>query len=129
MRITLYWQALKPTDQTYSVFLHLLDENEVEAQDKGPAYPGRGNLPSTTLAPGQTWAETWDVPSTKHAYTPARLTWELGCFDVTTGARLAAMDKTGRALGDNSALVRSSLRARPTGSSIPSRPISATRSS
>lgn len=88
LRITLYWQALTPTDKPYSVFVHLLDENQVEAQDKGPAYPGRGNLPSTTLAPGQTWAETWDVPIRATAYAPARLTWELGLFDVTTGARL-----------------------------------------
>ena len=50
--------------RNYSVFVHLLDENEIEkqAQDKGPAYPGRGNLPTTTLAPGQTWAETWIMP-------------------------------------------------------------------
>ena len=101
--ITLYWQALRPLDKNYSIFLHLLDENDIEAQaqDKGQAYPGRGNLPTTTLAPGQTWAETWIMPVRATAYAPARLTWETGLFDVTTGARLKALDKSGQPLGDN----------------------------
>jgi hypothetical protein len=101
--ITLYWQALKPLEKNYSIFLHLLDENdiEVQAQDKGQAYPGRGNLPTTTLVPGQTWAETWVMPVRATAYAPARLTWEIGLFDVTTRARLEATDKSSQPLGDN----------------------------
>jgi hypothetical protein len=101
--ITLYWQALKPLEKNYSIFLHLLDENDIEAQvqDKGQAYPGRGNLPTTTLAPGQTWAETWVMPVRATAYAPARLTWEIGLFDMTTGARLEATDRSGQPLGDN----------------------------
>jgi 4-amino-4-deoxy-L-arabinose transferase-like glycosyltransferase len=115
--ITLYWQALEPLDRNYSIFLHLLDENdiEVQAQDKGQAYPGRGNLPTTTLAPGQTWAETWIMPVRATAYAPARLTWELGLFDVISGARLRAADKSGLSLGDNVRFVQIELR-RPTGS-------------
>ncbi len=101
IRLTLYWRALGPTDREYSVFVHLLDEDELEAQDKGPAYPGRGNLPSTTLAPGQTWAETWVVPIRGTAYAPARLMWEIGLFDPTSGARLPAVDRSGRAVGDS----------------------------
>jgi hypothetical protein len=112
--ITLYWQALKPLDRDYSVFVHLLDENDIEVQDKGPAYPGRGNLPTTTLVPGQTWAETWVVPVYAAAYAPARLTWEAGLYDAATGKRLAAVDKTGRALGDNVRLGQVEL-ARPSG--------------
>jgi hypothetical protein len=100
-RITLYWQALKPTDRDYSVFVHLLDEDEIEKQDKGPAYPGRGNLPTTTLAPGQTWAETWVMPVDATSYAPARMTWEVGLYDASTGQRLPAVDKTGHTLGDN----------------------------
>ena len=101
--ITLYWRALKPFEKNYSIFLHLLDENdiEVQAQDKGQAYPGRGNLPTTTLVPGQTWAETWVMPVRATAYAPARLTWEIGLFDMTAGARLEATDKSGQPLGDN----------------------------
>jgi hypothetical protein len=101
--ITLYWQALKPLDRNYSIFLHLLDENEIEvqAQDRGQAYPGRGNLPTTTLAPGQTWAETWIMPVRATAFAPARLTWEVGLFEMTSGARLRAVGKTGQPLGDN----------------------------
>jgi hypothetical protein len=79
--ITLYWQALEPTQHDYSIFVHLLDENDIEVQDKGPAYPGRGNLPASTLSPGQTWAETWLVPVRNTAYTPASLVWEVGLCD------------------------------------------------
>lgn len=102
--ITLYWQSRAPLERDYSVFVHLLDESEIEAQDKGPAYPGRGNLPATTLAPGQTWAETWVVPVYPAAYAPARLTWEVGLYDAATGQRLPVVDPSGRALGDNIAL-------------------------
>ncbi len=101
LRITLYWQAIKPADRDYSVFVHLLDEDEIEKQDKGPAYPGRGNLPTTTLTPGQTWAETWVVPVDATAYAPAHMLWEVGLYDASTGKRLPATDKAGRALGDN----------------------------
>jgi hypothetical protein len=103
IRITLYWQALKPTDRDYKVFVHLLDENDVEAQDKGPALPGRGDLPPTTLAPGQTWAETWDVPIRATAYAPARLTWEVGLCDACdeNDPRLPATGQDGRALGSS----------------------------
>jgi len=115
IRLTLYWHALGPTDREYSVFVHLLNEDELEAQDKGPAYPGRGNLPSTTLAPGQTWAETWVVPIRGTAYAPARLMWEIGLFDPTSGARLPAVDRSGRAVGDSCRFGQIEL-TRPSGS-------------
>jgi 4-amino-4-deoxy-L-arabinose transferase-like glycosyltransferase len=115
IRITLYWRALKATERDYSVFLHLLDENDLEVQDKGPAYPGRGNLPTTTLVPGQTWAETWVVPVRGTAYAPARLTWELGLFDSATGARLTARNSAGQSIGDNFRFGQIEL-ARPSGS-------------
>ena len=99
--ITLYWQSVKPLDKNYNVFVHLLGEHDIERQDKGPAYPGRGNLPTTTLVPGQTWAETWNVPVQITAYAPDRLTWEIGLYDAATEKRLPAVDKSGRALGDN----------------------------
>jgi hypothetical protein len=83
------------------VFVHLLDEDKIEKQDKGPAYPGRGNLPTTTLAPGQAWAETWVVPVDATSYAPARMTWEVGLYDASTGKRLPAVDKAGHTLGDN----------------------------
>lgn len=100
-RITLYWQALAPLDRDYSIFVHLLDENDITVQDKGPAYPGRGNLPATTLEPGQTWAETWLMPVYATAYAPSRLTWEVGLYDALTGERLPARDSRGQALGDS----------------------------
>ncbi len=100
-RITLYWQSLKPMDRDYSVFVHLLDEDEIEKQDKGPAYPGRGNLPTTTLAHGQTWAETWVVPVDATSYAPAHLLWEVGLYDASTRKRLPAADKAEHTLGDN----------------------------
>ena len=99
--ITLYWQSVKPLDKNYNVFVHLLGEHDIERQDKGPAYPGRGNLPTTTLVSGQTWAETWSVPVEITAYAPDRLTWEVGLYDAATEKRLSAVDKSGRALGDN----------------------------
>jgi hypothetical protein len=43
------------------------------------------------------------MPIQSAAYAPARLTWEVGLFDAATlnGPRLSAVDKSGRALGDN----------------------------
>lgn len=117
--ITLYWQALKPLERDWSIFVHLLDENDVEVQDKdkGQAYPGRGNLPATTLVPGQTWAESWVMPVQPTAFAPARLTCEVGLFDMASPqrTRLEATGKTGQALGDNVRFGQIEL-ARPAGS-------------
>jgi len=103
--ITLYWQALRQMERDYSVFVHLLDENDIEVQDqsRSQAYPGRGNLPTTTLVPGQTWAETWIMPIQPTAYAPARLTWEIGLFDMVSPqkVRLPVTGRAGQALGDN----------------------------
>lgn len=58
--ITLYWQALAPTDTAYTVFTHLVGPNSViQAQHDGP--PAAGRWPTTAWLPGQVIADRHEL--------------------------------------------------------------------
>ncbi len=98
--VTLYWEAVQPFGANYSVFLHLVNEDDlVIAQREG--YPGMGLLPTRWLEPGRRWAEQRIIPIPETAYTPDTLTFTVGMYDFTTGERLAAVDRAGREIGDH----------------------------
>ena len=97
--VTLYWEAVQPFGANYSVFLHLVNGDDlVIAQRDG--YPGMGLLPTRWLEPGRRWAEQRIIPIPETAYTPDALTFAVGMYDFATGERLAAVDGSGREIGD-----------------------------
>ncbi len=85
--LTLYWQALRPMDRDYSVFLHLVDDNGI-VQAQRDSYPASGALatsdwPLQAIIPDR---EAIDIPETAPA--PARLRLDMGLYDYATGQRL-----------------------------------------
>ena len=55
--VTLVWQGLETMDESYTAFVHLLDENgALAAQHDG--IPGNGNRPTTTWIPGEQVLDT-----------------------------------------------------------------------
>jgi 4-amino-4-deoxy-L-arabinose transferase-like glycosyltransferase len=110
--VTLYWQALASMDRDYSVFVHLLDENDVVVAQRD-TYPGLGLLATRLLAPGQTWADRYVLQLPPSAYAPSQTRIEVGLYDLPTGQRLQATGPDGTALGDNVRLGAVSLVARP----------------
>ncbi len=89
VEVTLYWEALAPTDRNYTVFVHLLGKHDLLVAQRD-TFPGLGLLSTTWLEPGFRWADRYvlQVPST--AYTPDMAQVEVGLYEATSGARLTA---------------------------------------
>jgi 4-amino-4-deoxy-L-arabinose transferase-like glycosyltransferase len=93
--ITLYWQALKPLEQDYSTFVHLLDANDIIVAQRD-MYPGQGLWPTSQMRPGDIIASRYVLQLPATAYAPDHLKWEVGAYDFASQQRLPA--STG---GDN----------------------------
>ncbi len=98
--VTLYWEALAPTQQDHTVFVHLLDEHELVVAQRD-TFPGLGLLSTTWLEPGYRWADRYVIPVPATAYSPNQAEIEVGLFNAKTGKRLPAIDASGEAQGDN----------------------------
>jgi len=100
VEMTLYWEALAPTDRDYTVFVHLLGEGELLVAQRD-TFPGLGRLSTTWLEPGFRWADRTVVQVPDTAYAPETAQVEVGLYDAATGARLPAVSLDGQPLGDN----------------------------
>jgi len=88
LAVTAYWQALKPIDKSYTVFVHLIDsEGVIEAQRD--TYPGLGNYPTQLWPPGEVFADRYVVYIPETAYAPLDTTVRVGLYEPG-GARLPA---------------------------------------
>lgn len=84
--VTLYWRAATITDQSFHVFVHLVDEQgHIVAQHDG--VPANGTLPTNLWVPQEiiTDAHTLSVPTGLPA---GRYTLWVGLYDPTSLARL-----------------------------------------
>ena len=100
VEITLYWEALGPTKEDHTVFVHVLGEHELVVAQRD-TFPGLGTLSTTWLEPGFRWADRYVVPIPATAYAPNQARIQIGIFNTQTGERMMAVDETGEALGDN----------------------------
>jgi hypothetical protein len=89
----LYWEALRPPDDNYNVFVHLLDENgQLVANHDGAPFYGR--------YPSRAWEPDYIVPD-EHPLTlpadlaPGRYRLNVGLYLLATGERLPVFDAAG----------------------------------
>jgi hypothetical protein len=103
--LVLHWQALRPPDQDYTVFVHLVDSEASGApivdQADGPA--GDPFFPTSTWLPGQTVLSTHSLALPAGA--PAGYTILIGLYHPASNDRLIAVDAQGQTLGDALPLV------------------------
>jgi hypothetical protein len=106
--LVLYWQALAPLDDDYTVFTHLLGEHNPATN--GPLWAGHdgqpdgGHYPTTGWQPGQIILDVH--PLSIPADTPrGEYRLEAGLYLLATLARLPATDADGRPLPDHAALL------------------------
>ena len=86
--LRLYWRVRAPMTTNYSVFVHLLDENDVVIAQRD-MYPGQGTLATSELAVGYTWSDHYTLLVPRRlALPPMTLRWELGLYYLPTGVRL-----------------------------------------
>jgi len=96
--VTLYWQALAPMAENYSVYIHLFGWRG-ERLGQRDTYPGRGMYPTTLWSPGQVVRDTFVVPVREDAQGPTAVTIEVGLYQLETMKKLAVVDARGEPVG------------------------------
>jgi len=98
IHLTLYWQALAKMEEDYTVFTHVLGEqNRIWAQED--SWPMNGNAPTSTWKPGQTISDEYEL--TIYPDTPPDVyDVEIGLYLAATGDRLRIVGQGGRLLDD-----------------------------
>jgi len=100
LTVTLYWQSLAKMNQDYTVFVHLVDENDLILAQRN-TFPGLGSFPTTLWQVGDAIADTYTLALPETTYTPSSAQLEVGLFDFATGERLAVYGAGGEPAGDN----------------------------
>ncbi|MCB9076487.1 MAG: hypothetical protein H6631_02745 [Anaerolineaceae bacterium] len=86
--VTLYWQAVRPIDQNYSAFVHVLN-TDGESIGQANTYPDGGKWPTSMLSPDQVLRDTYYVFIPPDTEAPIATRLALGIFDFDDPARLA----------------------------------------
>lgn len=86
--VTLYWQAAQPIAKNYSVFVHLLGQNNTVIGQVN-TYPAGGNWPTSMLESGKILEDTYYVPLSPEASAPTVIRLALGLFEFEDPARAA----------------------------------------
>jgi 4-amino-4-deoxy-L-arabinose transferase-like glycosyltransferase len=103
LSFTLYWQALRPMDISYTVFTHLLGpSNQVLGQKDG--VPRDGAYPTTLWQPGEVVADTYTFAIAPDA-PPGSYPLEIGMYRVETAKRLPVVGVDGQPLPDDRILL------------------------
>ena len=95
LHITLYWRALVPMEENYSVYIHLRTP-EGALLGQRDSYPGLGNYPTSLWRPGEVVKDTYDVLIKPDAPAPVVARIEVGLYTFADKALLPARDPQGR---------------------------------
>lgn len=103
VRLTLYWQARQPIQQSYKVFVHLVDQASGAILAQTDAPPRQWRYPTTWWAVGEVVQETIELPYDQT--TTAVRSLRLGMYDEETGERLPMQSQRGARYTDNALLI------------------------
>jgi hypothetical protein len=81
--LILYWQMLRPVEQDYSIFIHLLGRQR-QVIGQIDTYPGGGGWPTSLLTAGDILADEYEIaipPEAELSQAPARLQLAVGIYD------------------------------------------------
>jgi len=85
--LTLNWKMTKPVPKNYSVFVHLVDENDVIVAQRD-MYPGQGNMALAELPSPYVWTDHYALRISTRELAPRQLRWRVGVYDAQTGQRV-----------------------------------------
>jgi len=114
LTVTLYWEALRPIDEEYTVFVHLRGQDgSTVAQNDSP--------PLQNLYPTTYWSEGVKVPDPRALspgpdVRPGRYRLEVGLYQSGDGQSLPILNQQGSASGDSAILDYVWIGERPEGS-------------
>jgi 4-amino-4-deoxy-L-arabinose transferase-like glycosyltransferase len=86
LNLTLYWQAVQEMQVSYTVFTHLLDDEE-RIWGQTDSAPLTGEAPTTGWVSGEFIADTYEIILDPEAPSGDYVI-EIGMYDATTGLRL-----------------------------------------
>jgi hypothetical protein len=89
LKTVFHWQALHPTNQPYTVFLQLLNE-QGQVVSGWDSQPFGGLYPTNLWSPGEVVVDTFNLPLPEGGLPPGSYRLITGFYDVDTGARLPA---------------------------------------
>jgi 4-amino-4-deoxy-L-arabinose transferase-like glycosyltransferase len=92
IELALYWQALASMTTSYTVFVHLLDQNE-RLWGQVDTLPGNGTLPTTGWLTGEYLRDTYSF-TLKADAPPGTYRIEIGLYDAVTGQRRPGQAET-----------------------------------
>ncbi len=98
LAVTLYWQALAPIPEQYSISLQAFGYHE-ERLGQRDTYPGGGNYPTSLWREGRVIRDTILLPIAAKAQGPVALALEVGLYRLETMEKLPAADALGRPVG------------------------------
>ncbi|MDE3088112.1 MAG: hypothetical protein KGJ80_01845, partial [Chloroflexota bacterium] len=99
LRIKLHWQSLGLTNESYQVFVHVLDaKSRVVAQED--RIPGGGALPTTGWLPREVVTDAYELALPADLLA-GRYQIEIGFYNGVTGQRLSVLDSNGRPVADH----------------------------
>ena len=85
------WQIAESIQRDWSLFVHLVSPEGVILGQRD-VYPGQGSLATSTLSSGRSWQNRLSVWVPSAAYTPARLSVQIGWYHLPTGERMLLSD-------------------------------------
>jgi hypothetical protein len=104
LHLTLYWQALAEMDESYTVFTHLLDENN-RIWGQKDNMPRDGTLPTICWVKDEIIVDEYDIPIPSHA-PPGQYMIEVGMYQAETGQRLPIINQNRQATDDRIVLLK-----------------------
>jgi len=93
--VTLYWQALEPTDEDLSIFVQLVaDRDQILGQVD--SYGGGGLYPTSMWSAGEVIPDRFMVPVSRAPMQPIAAHLIAGLYRYRTGERLRVVDPAGQ---------------------------------
>lgn len=99
VELTLWWESLRPTPTSYTVFLHVVDPSTNTKVGQMDALPICGQNLTNLWNPGDRLRDPQSVQIAAET-PPGVYQIYMGLYDVLTGARLPVFDAAGAPLGD-----------------------------
>jgi hypothetical protein len=95
VRVTLCWEALRPMNEDYTLFIHLLGSENLRVGERS-TYPGQGRFPTSLWQVGRAFCDSYWVGVAPWAPAPELYALEVGLYDAETGKRLPASFESGQ---------------------------------
>jgi hypothetical protein len=97
--VALRWQALRPMDEDYTVFVHLVGPDG-QLHGQVDMWPVQGSFPTSRWTPGAEITDPYEVRLAPAA-PPGQYRVEVGWYLLATMQRLPVVDASGRPVADS----------------------------